>query len=236
MATISVKCIGENVRKPTKVPGSFQHFQLYAPEEITIPSQKSRVIDSGFQIKITAGFHVDIIDDESCMAHGLMVNRYPGIGETVPGLVGDVPRLSYLVYNTGATTAVIHIGDHLGRFRLLKGPNVVECIEVESFETIEKNPRMTSVISIPKNPFIYFARMYVEDNDSCVDKFLSGDDGTKIMDDLVMFKTTAKYQERSNSNIAEVDFVWRKLTDEIINQIKDDFKAYKEKMTIESRT
>lgn len=236
MTTIEIKTLSNSARKPTKVSGSREYFQLYAAGNYEFAPGKTKTVDAAIQVRLPNGYDLDVIDDELSMSRGLMINRYPGLGESTPFIDGDIPRLSYMVHNTSPITVKIHTGDELGRFRLLRVATKVDIQEVADFVEKTDDPKFKSIVDIPKTEASYFKRMYRENRDQCIDMFMTNDEGESILNRIPEFKKSADYMESPNKSLAEAYWVWKELSSESQEAVKNSFIKHKNEMTIKSRT
>ena len=233
MTTVEVRTLTTTARKPTLVPSRVGYFQLYASQDYDIKSKSSRSIDTGLQIKIPDGYDIDIIDDKLSISRGLWINRYPGIGESTPFIEGEIPRLSYIVYNSSAVDVTIHAGDAFGWFRFLKIGTSMTLTEVQNFG-VKDEPSMP-IVDIPKTAAGYFKRMSRTNRTQCVDLFLDNNDGTEVLKNLEEYRKTNAYINAADQAIAEAYWLWDNITPDIRDHVKTVYKKHKDDMIIQSR-
>jgi hypothetical protein len=160
-----------------------------------------------------------------------MINRYPGLGEFVPFVDNENPRLSYIVFNSCPVDVEIHTGDPFGRFRFVR-LGFGNLKQVRQFALSDKP---VQIVEIPKTAAGYFKRMYRTDREQCIELFLDSPDGTELMTRLKEYRKTNAYRNASDANLAEAYWMWDNITPEIRTLVKTTFQKHRDEMIKQSR-
>ena len=236
MATIEVRLVSNDACKPSSIVGQNGiYFQMKTPTDIEINPGELQVVDSGMEIKIPRGYRLIMVCGPSALEKNLLINQHPEIGKFSPYLESQNPRLTYIVYNAGKSPALIRKGDPLGRFVLDRTCIGADIQEVESFEETGTEPKFNSIVEIPKTEDAYFKRLYRDDRDNCIDMFLTNTDGTKILEDLEIYKQNDPYVNAKNQSLLEAQFVWKALTNSIKSEVVKKFTDIRNNMIKKSR-
>lgn len=114
---------------PTRATKSSAGWDVYSPEDVTIPAGGRVLIPAGFKVDIPDGFHIEVCSRSGLsIKHGVFVLNSPGIIDA-----DYTDEVGVILFNAGESEYTVKRGDRIAQLilRLTGEFDIVELPEIK---------------------------------------------------------------------------------------------------------
>lgn len=208
-------------------PVSDDSYELYSAETKTIPQGESVWVGLGYALGIPPGLHGRISSGPLAASHNIETSTFASIhNPTYKFATGETKATAttVLLRNLGKNDYLLKSGTVVARLTLspVRVLAVREVKDINARDNPETNKiqfEKPKIKALPKTARFWFQRLYKENQAGTIAKYLN----TTLLTELTGYRETPEYEEVMNKQIAEVSFLWKRMSKELKARIQADF-------------